>query len=655
MSAEIEIEVTTAPAVLEVELATGAPGLKGDKGDQGEQGSDASVTSSNIAFALGYTPDAPTAPRTPTAHTHAVADVTGLQSALDGKQAAGSYATAAQGAKADTALQPGTAISSVSGLQTALDGKQPTGDYATLVGGTVPASQLPSYVDDVLEFATLAAFPATGETGKIYVATGSNKTYRWSGSSYVEMTSSPGSTDAVPEGATNLYFTAARAVSALASTLASYATQAWVTAQGFATTSSVSSAISALVTGVSSVAGKTGAVTLVKGDVGLGNVDNTSDLAKPISTATQTALDGKQAAGSYASASHTHNRSQITDFPTLGTSSAFDVAASGNASATQVVRGNDTRLTDARTPTAHTHSAAAITSGTLSIDRLDPLVSLDNVNNNFSVNQTFAGTNNTAPNQTAASGSSLMTRDLGDARYPLRSITAAPTATYSSNGGQNITWLTELWQIPAGFFGFNQNNFLMGNFARGKYVIRGNSPSLRIAPYTGYTVQNINQCAGTFIDPGVFVSTFSSSSNAVDLLANAVFSRFRLYNSGIPSRGLRYRFSANFAANAGDVIVMSPSGHTFIVDIPITDATVFTNTTTGGVFVQAITSSGTPSASDTSLTVNGGAAISTTFAANSASNTSTMPEGILFPSSTGWHIWNRVLGAAGEFSIYYMQ
>ncbi len=44
---------------------------------------------------------------------------------------------------------------------------------------------------------------------------------------------------------------------------------------------------------VDSVAGKTGAVSLVKGDVGLGNVDNTSDANKPISTATQTALAGK--------------------------------------------------------------------------------------------------------------------------------------------------------------------------------------------------------------------------------------------------------------------------------------------------------------------------------------------------------------------------
>ena len=57
-------------------------------------------------------------------------------------------------------------------------------------GGKVPSSQLPSYVDDVLEYATLANFPATGETGKIYVATGTNLTYRWSGSAYVEISAS---------------------------------------------------------------------------------------------------------------------------------------------------------------------------------------------------------------------------------------------------------------------------------------------------------------------------------------------------------------------------------------------------------------------------------------------------------------------------------
>ena len=103
--------------------------------------------------------------------------------------------------------------------------------------GKVPAAQLPSYVDDVLEYTNLAAFPVTGEAGKIHVALDTNKTYRWSGSTYIYITS----------GA------------------------------------------------VDSVAGKTGVVTLVKGDVGLGNVDNTSDANKPVSTATQTALNAKQA------------------------------------------------------------------------------------------------------------------------------------------------------------------------------------------------------------------------------------------------------------------------------------------------------------------------------------------------------------------------
>ena len=50
--------------------------------------------------------------------------------------------------------------------------------------GKIPSSVLPSYVDDVLEYDSLTAFPATGETGKIYIAKDTNKTYRWSGSTY---------------------------------------------------------------------------------------------------------------------------------------------------------------------------------------------------------------------------------------------------------------------------------------------------------------------------------------------------------------------------------------------------------------------------------------------------------------------------------------
>ena len=85
---------------------------------------------------------------------------------------------------------------------------------ADLVDGKVPSTQLPSYVDDVLEYENLAAFPATGETSKIYVAKDANKIYRWSGSAYIEISASPGSTDAVAEGSTNLYYTDARAKAA---------------------------------------------------------------------------------------------------------------------------------------------------------------------------------------------------------------------------------------------------------------------------------------------------------------------------------------------------------------------------------------------------------------------------------------------------------
>ena len=56
--------------------------------------------------------------------------------------------------------------------------------------GLVPSSQLPSYVDDVLEYSAKSSFPSPGEGGKIYVDTSTNLTYRWSGSAYVEISKS---------------------------------------------------------------------------------------------------------------------------------------------------------------------------------------------------------------------------------------------------------------------------------------------------------------------------------------------------------------------------------------------------------------------------------------------------------------------------------
>ena len=68
---------------------------------------------------------------------------------------------------------------------------------ADLVDGKVPAEQLPSYVDDVLEFASRGAFPTTGESGKIYVALDTNYTYRWSGSAYILINGGGGGGEAV--------------------------------------------------------------------------------------------------------------------------------------------------------------------------------------------------------------------------------------------------------------------------------------------------------------------------------------------------------------------------------------------------------------------------------------------------------------------------
>lgn len=128
--------------------------------------------------------------------------------------------------------------------------------FASLVDGKVPASQLPSYVDDVLEYANLAAFPGTGETGKIYVAIDTNKTYRWSGSAYVEISPSL----------------------ALGETSATaYRGDRGKTAYDH-----------------SQATGNPHGTT--KADVGLSNVDNTSDANKPVSTAQQTALDAKASA-----------------------------------------------------------------------------------------------------------------------------------------------------------------------------------------------------------------------------------------------------------------------------------------------------------------------------------------------------------------------
>lgn len=160
-----------------------------------------------------------------------------------GSQTASTISDFSAAADARITLQKGAA----SGLAT-LDGT-----------GKVPSGQLPGVQAPVVERANYATMIATaGDPSTIYITTDDSKQYRWGGSAYYVLSPTPGSSDAVPEGSSNLYFTTSRATAAAP---------------------------------IQSVAGRTGVISLTKSDVGLSNLDNTSDLNKPVSTATQTALD----------------------------------------------------------------------------------------------------------------------------------------------------------------------------------------------------------------------------------------------------------------------------------------------------------------------------------------------------------------------------
>jgi hypothetical protein len=121
----------------------------------------------------------------------------------------------------------------------------PNGVASLNSSGQIPTSQLPSYVDDVLEYASLVAFPTTGETGKIYVALDTNETYRWGGTSYIKIANGAVqsvnsltgnvvlTTDNISEGTANLYYTNAR-VKTYADTLyvalsGAYSNPSWIT------------------------------------------------------------------------------------------------------------------------------------------------------------------------------------------------------------------------------------------------------------------------------------------------------------------------------------------------------------------------------------------------------------------------------------------
>lgn len=214
----------------------------------------------------------------------------------------------------------------------------PNGLASLNESGIIPSAQLPSYVDDVIIVDTFSNLPGTGESGKIYIVQDTNLTYRWSGTDYVEISKSlalgetsstayPGDkgkattdklnripdkliTDTVNVNQSTtkavLNFTTYRQEAQQVGRNTLTITSATISQAGLMSSSDktkldglkdqagITSDINAVQTNLEThINNKSNPHEVTKDQVGLGNVDNTSDANKPISNATQTALNGK--------------------------------------------------------------------------------------------------------------------------------------------------------------------------------------------------------------------------------------------------------------------------------------------------------------------------------------------------------------------------
>lgn len=224
-------------------------------------------------------------------------------------------------------------------VQEFIDSKGAPNGLASLnESGIIPSAQLPSYVDDVIEVDTFSNLPGTGESGKIYIVQDTNLTYRWSGTGYVEISKSlalgetsstayPGdkgkaTTDKLNKTSNKVvvgpvtvnpstdkvvlkyqtHFTSTNSDSEDSHTInAATTSQAGVMTSadktklnGLKDQAGITSDIDAVQTNLEThINNKYNPHEVNKTQVGLGNVDNTSDANKPISTATQNALNSK--------------------------------------------------------------------------------------------------------------------------------------------------------------------------------------------------------------------------------------------------------------------------------------------------------------------------------------------------------------------------
>lgn len=293
-------------------------------------------------------------------------------------------------------------------------------DKADLVDGKVPANQLPSFVDDVLEYDDLASFPLVGEDGKIYVAKDSNKTYRWTGSSYASL-----------DSGLALGETSSTAYRGDRGKIAYDHSQTTGNPHG-----------------------------TNKSDIGLSNVDNTSDANKPVSIAQQEALDLK---------------ANIIDLPVSGTGyRKFGIA---NFERWYVGNGNSSSL-------------STITIGRNNIQYMPLVVGKTCTLASVGINITGAGT-----------AGALMTIAIYNSsnNIPTSRIVDCGTLLVDTLGAIKITGLSTVLVPGLYFFAINHNS--VANVSMSSITVAGCEPIFGFANTLGST-------------PGTFYSNTSSTYSA---------------------------------------------------------------------------------------------------------------------------------------------
>ena len=354
--------------------------------------------------------------------------------------------------------------------------------------GLVPSSQLPSYVDDVLEVETYADLPVEGETGKIYVviadetSNGDTSTYRWTGTVYAMVSNTLSASDvkalyeANPD--TNEYSDAEKVLVDVSQVLETTATTLPTAINELVSVKVDKIVGSSLVPDTkvslydSHIIDTANPHAVTKAQVGLSNADNTSDLNKPISTATQTALNttvkltGNQTIAGVKTFSSdivgniTGNAGTATKLATPRTitlsgdvSGSASVDGSANVTITTTVQPNSVALgtdTTGNYVVGNTAGTGIVVTGTAG-EGWSPTISLSNVGTTgtySSVTTDAQGRVISGTNPTTLNGYGIT--DATPSSHVGSTGTAHGIATTSVNGFMSSTDKTKLDGIAAG-------------------------------------------------------------------------------------------------------------------------------------------------------------------------------------------------------------